>query len=111
MYQIFGGVVSKTSISPLYIQTKYAWYQLRQPSETYISKHIEFYRVHRATQVLIASAKENRHLEYDELMEATTQMEDSLLGVKITTEDYLVAVRLSVNGDFERKTTLFCRPL
>lgn len=85
--------MSITPISPLWIQTKHAWYQLRRPSDTYLSKHLEFYRVHRVTQVLIASAKENHSLEYDELVEATTRMKDPLLGVKITPEDYLVAVR------------------
>lgn len=82
-------------VSPLYIQTKFAWYQLRRPSDAYLAKHLEFYRVHRVTQVLVSSAKDNRRLEYDELVEATTRMKDPLLGVKITSDDYLVAVRMS----------------
>lgn len=86
--------MSVTLPSPLYIQTKHAWYQLRRPSDAYFSTHLEFYRVHRVTQVLISSAKDNRNLEYDELVEATTRMKDPLLGVKITSEDYLIAVRV-----------------
>ena len=93
-YPSTGVTLSVTLASPLYIQTKHAWYQLRRPSDAYFSTHLEFYRVHRVTQVLISSAKDNRTLEYDELIEATTRIKDPLLGVKITSEDYLVAVRV-----------------
>ncbi|KZT70140.1 S-adenosyl-L-methionine-dependent methyltransferase [Daedalea quercina L-15889] len=84
----------ETRDDPLYVQTKYAWYQLRGPADGYFTCHLGFYRRHRVTQLLLSSAKENKRLEWHELVESTTRMKDPLLGVSIEPEDFLAAVPL-----------------
>ncbi|TFY63292.1 hypothetical protein EVJ58_g3345 [Rhodofomes roseus] len=84
----------ETRDDPLYIQSKHAWYQLRNPSDMYLVHHRAFYRPHRVTQILLSSAKENLGLQWDELIELATTMRDPLLGVRIHPDDFLAAVPL-----------------
>ncbi|PCH37981.1 S-adenosyl-L-methionine-dependent methyltransferase [Wolfiporia cocos MD-104 SS10] len=89
---------------PIWIQTEFAWYILREPSKIYKQCWLETYRPHRIAQIMISAAKENPEWTYKRFRETYAGRRDRLLRDVLDVNDFeehaaLVADILSDHED------------
>ncbi|CAL1693859.1 unnamed protein product [Somion occarium] len=65
---------------PVYIETQYAWYILKNPGREYKSVWTDFYRPRRIAQIVVSSACENPDWDYHKFCEKSLGAYDELLG-------------------------------
>lgn len=74
-------------VSPIYIETQYAWYILRSPSKQYAPLWEQFYFLRRLAQLVISNALENSQWNYTQFSEKILDAYDDLLGAIPTKKD------------------------
>ncbi|KAH9932061.1 S-adenosyl-L-methionine-dependent methyltransferase [Epithele typhae] len=77
---------------PFYIETQFAWYCLKRPSQTYRRTFVQFYRPHRIVQLIISVASEGRIMQYGDFEEEYIGSWDPALDEHLQMEDFIGAV-------------------
>ncbi|KAI0348187.1 S-adenosyl-L-methionine-dependent methyltransferase [Trametopsis cervina] len=77
---------------PLYLQTEWAFYILKSPSQLYSSLFVDFYSSHRIAQLAVSMVhKEGATTSRDTFLELYEGVQDPFLGVVLTKESILAA--------------------
>lgn len=77
----------------MWIETQFAWYMLRRPSQLYKDLFTEFYLPHRITQLILSSVTENPAWTYREFCNAFAGSYDDLLQQTLQESDFHDSVR------------------
>lgn len=81
-----------TGLSPLYVETQYAWYSVKSPAKSYEQIYRNFYTPHRLAQVVISVAREGAVLSFSEFQDLYIGRWDNLLDDSIELGDIIRSV-------------------
>lgn len=84
------------SYSPLYIETKFAWYILRKPSAAYRETFNTFYVSRRVTQIAISAALNDQQYTYERFKTDFISVYDEFLGKRLDDKMVEAAVRFTL---------------
>jgi len=85
-------VGSLITTSPLYIETRHAWYRLGVPSIEYFPFYVKFYTFHRMAQIAVSSLLVNVSATAAELLAGTTNLDHTILGREPNVQDLIETV-------------------